>query len=480
MTEFLLISDMRNNHKDVPNKVDESIKYTDGARLGIHSCEIAIVDGSLNISGGELQYGTKRYTIDSYSGNIPYCYSDTLGTTVYSTFDSIPVEWDDPDRAFPDVGPASIPEGYSANLWVYAVLGCSREVDGQAGIICVLGNTLYLTEREAMSEYEPLTEVTPYNGTVTSYNTAGNLVCIGRVTTNVVTVGDGPICTFSFSQPLAFPFNVPPVPSIRDIPDSYKYVEGYAYTVTNVDRNRDIAVYHTDSEEGDHNTTIELPDPATFGAGYWVRILSLSTYVGPLGGAYDYLRVGKVSEGWAPQIIWNGSPLGTQSIVTMQYYASVRLISNGTYWIAIDLSGTWTSGASYRYDGNIQDGVEDNVVTIDEYGNVQDSGIAIGDLGGGGGGSPTISIKTTTYPIVEGDANNTVFIMNASTDEEFTLETSPADNRHLIFKNIGAGTCTVNATSGVDIDGDQTVLLGTYETITIICEAGPPIHWHII
>jgi hypothetical protein len=169
---------------------------------------------------------------------------------------------------------------------------------------------------------------------------------------------------------LAFPFNVPPVPSIRDIPDSYKYVEGYSYDVTNIDRNRDIAVYHTDSEEGDHSTTIGLPDPETFGAGYWVRILSLSTYVGPLGGANDYLRVGRVSEGWAPEIIWNGSPTGTQSIVTMQYYASVRLVSNGTYWIAIDLSGTWTSGVSYRYDGNIQDGVEDNVVTIDEYGNV--------------------------------------------------------------------------------------------------------------
>jgi len=479
MAEVLLVSDMRNIHKDVPNKTDESIKYTDGARVGVHSCEIAIDElGALTIGAGELQYGTKRYLIPDYASDIPYCYSDTLGNTVYSTFTTIPDTWDDPNRTFPDVAPAYIPEGYYANLWVYAVLGCDLEATDNAGIICVLGNTLYLTEREAMSEYSPSTEVLPYGGTVTSYLTGGNLVCIGRVTTGVLIRGDGPICSYNFSHPLAFPFDIPPVPSIRDIPDDYKYVEGYEYVVTNIDRNRTIAVYHTDGEGGEKSTTIELPDAATFGIGYWIKIISLSAYVGPAGGVNAYLRVGRTSEGAAPEIIWNQSPTGIQSIVSMQYYASVRLMSNGTDWMAMDLSGAWRSGdGNYGFDGNIQAGVEDNVVTIDADGNIKDSGTAIGDLGGGS--TPVISLKTDTYPVVVGDADNTVFLMNASTAKSFTLEASPADNRFLTFKSIGTGVCTVDAGSGKTIDGTQTQSLGQYDAITIIYELSAT-RWHII
>jgi hypothetical protein len=465
MAEVLLISDMRNIHKDVPNKVDESIKYTDGARVGVHSCEISINEGALSIGAGELQYGTKRYLVPDYTSDIPYCYSDTLGSTVYSTFTTIPDTWDDPNRTFPDVAPADIPEGYYANLWIYAVLGCAPEATDNAGIICVLGNTLYLTEREAMSEYSPSTEVVPYGGTVTSYLVGGNLVCIGRVTTGVLLRGDGPICSYSFSHPLAFPFDIPPVPSIRDIPDDYKYIEGYDYVVTNVDRNRTLAVYHTDGEGGEKSTVIELPDPATFGIGYWVKILSLSAYVGPAGGVNAYLRVGRSSEGWAPEIIWNLSVSGTQSIASMQYYASVRLVSNGTYWMAMDMSGTWSSGGDYRFDGNIQDGVENNVVTIDGDGNIKDSGIAIGDLGGGG--TPVTVPKTNSYPVVVGDADNTVFVMSSSSATTFTLESAPATDRYLTFVNKGTGTCTV-AGNGKTIGADSSVLLGTYESITII------------
>jgi hypothetical protein len=372
MTELLKISDMRDNHKDIPNKVDGAIKYTDGARLGVHSCKIVITDGLLTIDQGELQYGTKRYSIPSYSSSIPYCYGDTLGNVIYSTFDYVPVVWDNPNRLFPaQVDPESIPEGYYANLWLYAVLGGDTGTEDVASLLCVLGNTLYLTEREAQSEYLPLTEATPVGGTVATYNLVGNLVCIGRITTGVIEVGDGPICTYSFSQPLAFDFNVPPVPNIRDIPDYYKYVEGYSYIVTEIDRNRDLAVFHTDGEGGELSTTITLPEASAFGSGYWLRILSLSTYVGPA-----YLFVGMSNEGASPKIIWHGSSVGVESIATMQYFASVRLVSNGMDWVATDLSGTWTGNTTYCCDGNIKDGVQDNIVTIDEYGNIQDGGIS--------------------------------------------------------------------------------------------------------
>ena len=401
MTELLKISDMRNIHKDIPNKVDGAIKYTDGARLGVHSCKIEITDGLLTIDQGELQYGTKRYSIPSYSSAIPYCYSDTLGNVVYSIFDYIPVVWDNPNRLFPTVDPESIPEGYYANLWLYAVLGCDPEDEDEASLMCVLGNTLYLTEREAQSEYLPLTEVTPFGGTVATYNLVGNLVCIGRITTGVLEVGDGPICTYSFSQPTAFSFDVPPVPNIRDIPDLYKYIEGYTYAVTEIDRNRDLAVFHTDGEGGELSTTIVLPEASAFGAGYWLRILSLSTYVGPEGGVNAYLCVGFTNEGASPKIIWHGSTRGTESIVTMQYFASVRLVSNGMDWVATDLSGTWTGDSTYCCDGNIKDGVQDNVVTIDAYGNIQDSGLAASTLAGA-----EQFIPVTVSPYVVSSAND--------------------------------------------------------------------------
>jgi len=468
MTELLKISDMRNNHKDIPNTVDGAIKYTDGARLGVHSCKIVITDGLLTIDQGELQYGTKRYAIPSYSSAIPYCYSDTIGNTVYSTFDYVPVLWDNPNRLFPAVDPESIPEGYYANLWLYAVLGGDTGAEDVVSLMGVLGNTLYLTEREAQSEYVPLTQVTPFGGTVSTYNLVGNLVCIGRVTTGVLAVGDGPICTYSFSQPLAFPFTVPPVPNIRDIPDYYKYVEGYTYTVTEIDRNRDLAVFHTDGEGGELDTTIILPEASDFGSGYWLRILSLSAYVGPEGGANAYLRVGMVNEGASPKIIWHGSSVGTESIVTMQYFAAVRLISNGMDWVATDLSGTWMGNSTYRCDGNIKDGVQDNIVTIDEYGNVQDGGI----------NSSSFEVPLTFGDSLNRAVDDTVTLVNdsASPGNLYYYGTNSAGTKgyHLLPVSEGGGSdMTVYSNIAGDFqvtfkDADELNIFGLPASITAV------------
>jgi hypothetical protein len=57
--------------------------------------------------------------------------------------------------------------------------------------------------------------------------------------------------------------------------------------------------------------------------------------------------------------------------------------------------------------------------------------------------------------------------MNASSAKTFTLESAPATDRYLIFVNKGSGTCTVDG-NGKLIGADATVLLGTYESITII------------
>jgi hypothetical protein len=126
------------------------------------------------------------------------------------------------------------------------------------------------------------------------------------------------------------------------------------------------------------------------------------------------------------------------------------------------------------FDGCVPGGVEDNIVTIDASGNVQDSGVAVGSIGSGG--SPTTSPKVASYPVVEGDANNTVFVMESVSATTFTLEAAPATDRYLLFVNKGAGACTI-AGNGKLIGADASVILGTYESITIIYDS---VKWLIL
>jgi len=458
-TELLCVSDSRQTHKDIPTSLDTALKYTDGAKLGVGSCLVSVTDGYIQTLAGEIQYGNKRYTVAEYSTSpIPYCYGDGVGGVGYVAGTAIPCLWDDPRSPTPQ----RIPEGYYANYWLYAALSADIELGtpeemGVAKVFIVLGNTLHLTEREAKSEIVPATKVVPVSGVVANFEDAGNIVPFARVTVGVTIWGDGPIYTTSISQPMSFGLDVPPRPEIKDIPYSSKYIAlNNDYTVTVDDRNRDIAIAHY-VEEGVNGTLITLPAAADFGVGYWVNILSLSSY------SLDSLAI----ECDGSEVITWPKDSNAAYLETYSAYSSVRLVCTGFGWVATDFSGKWyDSQYGMLFDGCIPSGTEDNIVTIDADGNAQDSGVAIGDIGGTGS-SPTVNPQTGSYPVVVGDANNTVFVMDSASAATFTLEASPATNRYLIFVNKGAGACTVAGNSKL-IGADASVILGTYESITLI------------
>ena len=95
------------------------------------------------------------------------------------------------------------------------------------------------------------------------------------------------------------------------------------------------------------------------------------------------------------------------AIGAVSRYSRIRFISDGTYgWFANDADGLWSlytfvtpnwiMGSSYRFCGNIPTATEDNIVTFDEDGNIKDSGIAISEVGGGGG-----NLSDVIMPIVD-------------------------------------------------------------------------------
>jgi hypothetical protein len=472
MTESFAVSSQRDAHKDVPNSLDTALKYTDGAKLGKNSCLVSVAtEGDFAyiplISGGEIQYGNKRYTLSEATGGL-YCFGNAAGEgsflTLYYPYLTIPDLWDDPTR-HQYLMPQAVPVGYYYNFWLFALLGDgnSESYDHEvsiANIYGVLGNTLYFTEREAKSEFTPLTNVLPGNGTATAYNALGNVVPFARITVGVVARGDGPILSFSVSQPMAFGFDTPPRPELRDIPEvGVNIDDNNTLAITDASRNATWAIAHFVEESVD-STTVTLPSASDFGAGYWIRILNLSSY----SGSGDGLVIETAGE---DVISWPGGTAGNY-LWTQQQYSSIRLVSTGTNgWLAIELSGSWMdeNDVLFVFDGRVAGGTEDNIVTLDTMGNIKDSGVAIGSIGSGG--SPTVSPQTGDYPVVVGDANNTVFVMNSGTAHTFTLEAAPATNRYFTFVNKGAGACTVYGNSKL-IGADANVILGTYESITIV------------
>jgi len=484
MTEAFAVSSQRDAHKDIPNSLDTALKYTDGAKLGKNACLVTVAtEGEFAyipvISGGEIQYGNKRYYLNEATGGL-YCFGNAAGegsfNTLYDPYLTVPDTWDDPTR-HQYLMPQAVPVGYYYNFWLFALLGDgnSESYDQEVSsaiIYGVLGNTLYFTEREAKSEFTPLTNVLPGNGTATAYNALGNVVPFARVTVGVVERGDGPILSFSISQPMAFGFDTPARPELKDIlfPTATS-VDTNTYVATEEDRNRSVFITHYTTEFEDPFTTFVLPDPSDFGAGYWINIMSASVYGNDIDD--EYFRISAHGE---EVIMWPGSDEPATFLKTQQLYSSVRLVCTGFGWVATDVSGKWYDGSfTFLADGRVVGGVKDSIVTMDGDGNIQDSGVDIGDIGGGGG-TPTVNPQTGDYQVLVGDANNTVFVMNSGTAYTFTLEASPATDRYFIFVNKGAGACTVDGNSKL-IGADASVILGTYESITIIYDS---VKWLIL
>lgn len=217
---------------------------------------------------------------------------------------------------------------------------------------------------------------------------------------------------------------------------------------------------------------ITLPLAADAGEGALLDLLVAGPMIDP-GVATGHFVISTVEEDY---FIWTNGDHTAVKLGTTQDYSKITLISDGVsswgvhnaygWWgDCYNNEGSWLYSSKFMFSSYLPGSTEDNVVTIDAYGNIKDSGTAIGDLGGGG--TPTVVPKTDSYPVVVGDANNTVFTMSAATAKTFTLEASPAADRYLIFVNKGAGTCTVDG-NGKHINNEDTWLLGTYESITII------------
>jgi hypothetical protein len=472
MAELFSVSSLRDAHKDVPNSLDTALKYTDGAKVGKNACLVTIAtEGDFAyipiVSGGEIQYGNKRYVLNEATGGL-YCFGNAAGEgsfgTLYYPYLAVPDTWDDPTR-HQYLMPQAVPVGYYYNFWLFALLGDgnSESYDQEVSsaiIYGVLGNTLYFTEREAKSEFTPLTNVLPGNGTATAYNALGNVVPFARVTVGVVERGDGPILSFSISQPMAFGFDIPARPELKDIPyPTLVSADTNLYVATVDDRNRSIFISHYAGELEDGYTVFRLPRASDFGAGFWINIMSASTYA----GEGEYFQIDPDGE---DVIIWPGG--GPASFLyAYQAYSSVRLLCTASGWVATDLSGAWLDNSNRMlFDGRVVGGTENNIVTLDADGNVKDSGVSIDDIGGGAGRSTLY--KTSSYPIAVGDPNGVVIVCNSSSALTVTLEATPAADRNVVIMSLGSGTVTIahNGNNINGVDGDR--YLGQYDSEELI------------
>jgi len=78
-----------------------------------------------------------------------------------------------------------------------------------------------------------------------------------------------------------------------------------------------------------------------------------------------------------------------------------------------------------------------------------------------------VSIKTIDYTITE---NDNVIVCNKSTEINITLpDCSVSVGKRFIIKNINTGIANILPDGGDTIDGESTVALDEYESITLIC-----------
>jgi len=140
---------------------------------------------------------------------------------------------------------------------------------------------------------------------------------------------------------------------------------------------------------GEH-VQVSLPTAASVGKGGIFDILATGIYQAEFSTGYFTLSVAEES---GDLFLWTNGDHTTNSIGTSQTHSKIRLISDGVNtWGILDAYGWWgeivfgeggvTFDSKHTFSANIEGSVEDNVVTFDSGGNIQDSGIPIVDLGG--------------------------------------------------------------------------------------------------
>jgi hypothetical protein len=468
-TEYYRVTDMRYNHQDLPAKIDQALKYSQSAITGRDGCIITVdpSDNTMSLTAGSIQYGLKRYTVDAISSitAIPYVWYNGVDFDVEESV-GILRNYDNTG-----VGPTAIPDGLWGNLWVYARLSTeyveSTDEIGVASICMAYSTVTYATAREAKNELASAVAFNPGYGRRPDYRRMGDVVPIARITVHAT--GNLPE-HMSVSQPMSLVYDTPPKPELRDIPETFQIYSAIdTITLTEYDRNKTIVSIKGINAFCD----VILPSAASFGAGYWLRIISLGTYAGEVPP--DTFTINRFSE---DDLSWMGRT-DANRLNTTQSYSTLVLTSDGvSAWLATELTGVWDDEYTTRVmDGFLPSGAEGSIVTLDAFGNISDSGVAIADLGSGT--AEVVSRKTTTYPVVAGDANGTVFVCSSTTDFTVTMEASPAANRVLTVKSVNTGVITVSG-NGHNIDGSASITLGLNESAKILYDTTSPGMWHII
>jgi len=129
---------------------------------------------------------------------------------------------------------------------------------------------------------------------------------------------------------------------------------------------------------------VTLPSAATMGEGAVIDVTAIGVFIGEAYyGMFVLLPSG------SDTIMWPGGDSSAVNLGTQQSLSKIRLISNGVNgWGVLDAMGCWGEAAfaegawtfisTYRFDGHLPDGVEDNAVSIDAFGNIKDSGFPVG------------------------------------------------------------------------------------------------------
>lgn len=137
------------------------------------------------------------------------------------------------------------------------------------------------------------------------------------------------------------------------------------------------------------NVDVTLPAASVIGEGAVIDVAAIGIFTGETDdGMFVLLPDG------SDTIMWPGGDSSAANLGTSQSFSKVRLMSNGVDgWGVFDAMGhwgeatqdellVWTFVSSYRFNGNIPGGVEDNAVSIDAFGNIKDSGVPVGSGGG--------------------------------------------------------------------------------------------------
>jgi hypothetical protein len=246
---------------------------------------------------------------------------------------------------------------------------------------------------------------------------------------------------------------------------------------------------------GEH-VLVALPTAASVGEGGTFDILAVGEFQGDDALGIFALYVDEESEDY---FAWTSGDHTTSLLGTSKPYSKIKIISDGvSCWSILDGYGWWgeavfgeggvTYSSKYAFSANIQDGVEDNVVTIDDYGNIKDSGVAVGDLGGGTPNLSAVIMPTVGTP-TSMDRGDEWFNVSYSTSviSGFDIDALIPDDRlepiPLTYKlTLLEGDCCIRETLDLnsaitvyDVAGDNIYITGPlcYVYIDPAGESGP-------